>query len=242
MTDLSYLAENLAVVQDRMKKAAERAGRKLQEVKLIAVSKTVGRAEVAEMARLGLRNFGENRIADAEEKFTSTTFENIISGSIEDTAPTLHLIGHLQTNKVKRAVALFDIIHSVDNLHLAEVLDKQAEAVGKRLPILLQVNVAEEASKQGTSVAELPALLEQTLEFKNLEVRGLMTIAPNFPEPEQARPVFAQLRELFEKYRQIGPQWSELSMGMTNDFEIAIEEGATLIRVGRALFLPQQAD
>lgn len=242
MIDLSYLAENLAEVQARIKAAAQRAGRKPQEVKLIAVSKTVGRSEVAEMALLGVRDFGENRVADAEEKFTSTTFENIIPVNNKNISQTLHLIGHLQTNKAKRAVALFDLVHSVDNWHLAEVLDKQAELAGKQLPILLQVNVAEETSKQGASVTALPALIEQILELKNLEMRGLMTIAPNFPDPEQTRPIFAELRKLFEDYRRIGPQWSELSMGMTNDFEVAIQEGATLVRVGRALFLPHEAE
>lgn len=248
--DLNYLAENLAQVRHQVTEAAQRAGRSSSEITLVGVSKTVGRSEVAEMGRLGLADFGENRIADAEAKFVPSPFEfeykGKATGKGEDEAgdiqtnkqPTLHLIGHLQTNKAKRAVALFDLVHSVDSLHLAQTLAKQAEIAGKKLPILLQVNVSGEESKEGLTPAELPAVLEKVLQLVQLEPRGLMTIAPNFPDPAQTRPVFQDLRRLFENYRQVGPHWSELSMGMTNDFEVAIEEGATLIRVGRALFQP----
>jgi pyridoxal phosphate enzyme (YggS family) len=244
-SDLGYLATNLAEVQRRIKEAATRAGRNLQDIKLVGVSKTVGRAELIEMWRLGLHNFGENRIADAEAKFANLSFTTNNTNNPEITtktlSPALHLIGHLQTNKAKRAVALFDWIHSVDSLHLAQTLNRYAELERKRIPILLQVNVAGEESKEGMSPAELPDILEAVLKLEYVTPRGLMTIAPNFPQAEQTRPIFRDLGRLFESYKQIGPQWSELSMGMTNDFEVAIEEGATLIRVGRALFQPKSS-
>ncbi len=233
--DLGYLAANLAEVRQRIAAAASTAGRKPAEIKLVGVSKTVGREEVAEMGRLGLRDFGENRISDAEARFVPSPFEDL-EAEADKISPTLHLIGHLQSNKAKRAVALFDIVHSLDSLHLAQTLDHQAELHGKRLPVLLQVNVSGEESKEGMHPTELPAVVEAVLKLAHLELRGLMTIAPNFADPQQTRPVFQGLQQLFEQYQPLGPQWCELSMGMTNDFEVAIEEGATLIRVGRALF------
>jgi len=148
----------------------------------------------------------------------------------------LHLIGHLQTNKARRAVALFDIIHSVDSVRLAEALDRHCAELAKKMPVLLQVNVSGEESKEGLEPAQLPETLEKLLKLENLEVRGLMTIAPYAAEPEQTRPVFSGLRQLFEKHHPGTSSWRELSMGMTNDFMVAIEEGATMVRIGRAIF------
>lgn len=232
--DLGYLAANLVAVRQRIATAASQSGRKPADIKLVGVSKTVGREEVSEMGRLGLRDFGENRIPEAEARFVPSPFEN----KEDKISPTLHLIGHLQSNKARRAVALFDMVHSVDSLHLAQTLDRQAALHGKRLPILLQVNVSGEESKEGLPPLEVPAVVEAVLKLVHLELRGLMTIAPNLADAQQTRPVFQGLRQLFEQHQQLGPQWCELSMGMTNDFEVAIEEGATLIRVGRALFQP----
>ncbi|NWJ45772.1 MAG: YggS family pyridoxal phosphate-dependent enzyme [Chloroflexi bacterium] len=224
------LADKLARVRERINKAALRAGRKPEEITLVGVTKTVGREVIEEACRLGLTDFGENRIGDAEDKFTPLPY-------IPNTA-RLHLIGHLQTNKAKRAVAFFDMVHSVDSLRLAEMLDYQCGEQGKIMPALLEVNVSGESSKHGFSVAELESQIAALLELRHLQWRGLMTMAPFVFAPEETRHVFRELRTLFDKIRNnvTIPHWKDLSMGMTNDFEIAIEEGATLVRIGRAIF------
>ncbi len=224
------IADKLAQVRERIAQAARRAGRDPAEITLVGVSKTVGRVEIEEAWRAGLRDFGENRVADAEERFNPRPYP--------DNAATLHLIGHLQSNKAKRAVALFDIIHSVDDFKLAVALNRHCEELGKKLPVLVQVNVSGETTKEGLSPGELFPLLEQIAQLPHLELRGLMTMAPLVVAPAETRPVFHSLRELFEKapVRANLPSWRDLSMGMTNDFEVAIEEGATLVRVGRAIF------
>lgn len=222
------LSEHLTRVREGLGAAAKRAGRDVAEITLVGVSKTATRAAIEEAFQAGLCDFGENRIPDTEEKFKPLPYP---AGSAR-----LHLIGHLQSNKTKRAVSLFDIIHSVDSLRLAQALDRHSLEVGKKLPVLIQVNVSGEASKEGLAPAELPAILEEVLRLENLELRGLMTIAPFTENPEETRPVFAGLRTLFEKYHPGTPTWRDLSMGMTNDFEVAIEEGATLVRIGRAIF------
>jgi PLP dependent protein len=222
------LAQRLAQVQEQIADAARKAGRKPADITLVGVTKYTGRAELIEAYNAGLRDFGENRVADAEERFAPLPYP--------PGAARLHFIGHLQTNKAKRAVALADVVHSVDSLRLAETLGKAAGQLNKVLPVLLEVNISGEESKEGLSPADLPALLENVLKLPNLEPCGLMTLAPYYAEPEQTRPVFARLRELFERQHPGTPAWRELSMGMTNDFQVAIEEGATLVRVGRAIF------
>ncbi len=222
------LAQGLAEVNERIAKAASRAGRSSSEITLIGVCKTVGRPVVEAAFGLGLLNFGENRVPDAEEKFNPLPYP--------PGAARLHLIGHLQTNKAKRAVALADCIHSIDSVRLAEIISRQAQEIDKVMPVLLEVNVSGEASKQGLAPGELAATLDQIGQLPNLELRGLMTLAPYFDQPELTRPVFARLRQLFDQHHPGLASWRDLSMGMTNDFEIAIEEGATLVRVGRAIF------
>jgi pyridoxal phosphate enzyme (YggS family) len=222
------LADKLAEVNYRIAQAANRAGRDRSAITLIGVTKTAGREAVAAAFEAGLRDFGENRVPDAETKFNPLPYP--------EGAARLHLIGHLQTNKAKRAVALADLVHSVDSVRLAQVLSRHASELGKILPVLLEVNVAGEESKHGLSQAELPPTIEQVVGLPNLEWRGLMTVAPYFEDPAQTRPVFAALRELLERHHPGLPTWRDLSMGMTNDFEVAIEEGATLVRVGRAIF------
>jgi hypothetical protein len=225
---LITLAEKLAGVNSRISQAASKAGRDRGDITLIGVTKTAGREAVEAAFQNGLRDFGENRIPDAETKFSPPPYP--------DHAARLHLIGHLQTNKAKRAVALADLIHSVDSVKLAQVISRHAVDLGKTVPVLLEINVSGEASKHGLSPAELPECLAQVIGLPNLEWRGLMTVAPYYENPGQTRPVFAALRDLFDRYNPGLPSWRDLSMGMTNDFEIAIEEGATLIRVGRAIF------
>lgn len=222
------LAEKLAGVNSRISQAASKAGRDRGDITLIGVTKTAGREAVEAAFQNGLRDFGENRIPDAETKFSPPPYP--------DHAARLHLIGHLQTNKAKRAVALADLIHSVDSVKLAQVISRHAVDLGKTVPVLLEINVSGEASKHGLSPAEFPECLAQVIGLPNLEWRGLMTVAPYYENPGQTRPVFAALRDLFDRYNPGLPSWRDLSMGMTNDFEIAIEEGATLIRVGRAIF------
>ncbi len=222
------LEQRLAEVRERITQAARRVGRDPDEIKLVGVSKTVGRSTIEEAFRLGLTDFGENRVAAIEDKFDPLPYP---AG-----AARLHLIGHLQTNKAKRAVALADLIHSVDSLKLAQLISRYAEELGKVVPIMLEVNVSGEASKAGVAPADLSAILTQIVLLPKLELRGLMTMAPYYEQPERTRPVFATLRELFEKHNPGLIGWRDLSMGMTNDFEVAIEEGATLVRVGRAIF------
>jgi pyridoxal phosphate enzyme (YggS family) len=219
---LSTIAERLEAARERIAAACGRAGRSPDEVTLVAVTKGFPPEAVREAHAAGVRQFGENRVQEAQTKLP--TLENL------SPRPTWHMIGHLQTNKVKTAVGLFDIIQSVDSLHLAQAIERRAPR-STRVPVFLEVNVAGEASKQGVAPDELSRLVAATRALPGLDVRGLMTIAPLVDDPEQARPVFRRLRELAEP---LGLK--ELSMGMTDDFEVAVEEGATVVRVGRAIF------
>jgi len=233
------IASNLAAVQQRLAEAARRGGRSPQEITLVAVTKTVPLPSILIAYALGLRDFGENRVQEAAAK--------IAGARPQATDIRWHLVGHLQTNKAKAAVELFDFIQSVDSLHLAEALERRAQVAGRRLPVLLEVNVSGEASKSGFAAAGtgpaawrealLPAV-ERLLALPHLDVQGLMTIAPLASDAEQARPYFRALRQLRDELQQRFPQtsWRHLSMGMTDDFEVAIEEGATIVRLGRAIF------
>jgi len=233
------IASNLAAVQQRLAEAARRAGRSPEEITLVAVTKTVPLPSILIAYALGQRDFGENRVQEAAAK--------IAGARPQATDIRWHLVGHLQTNKAKAAVELFDFIQSVDSLHLAEALERRAQAAGRRLPVLLEVNVSGEASKSGFAAAGagaaaprevlLPAV-ERLLALPHLDVQGLMTIAPLASDAEQARPYFRALRQLRDELQQRFPQtnWRHLSMGMTDDFEVAIEEGATMVRLGRAIF------
>jgi pyridoxal phosphate enzyme (YggS family) len=204
---------NVAAIRKRMSTAAERAGRSPSEVTLVAVTKTVDAAAIQEAFGAGLRHFGESRIQEAKEKLPQL--------SALQPAPTWHMVGHLQTNKAKTATELFDVIHSVDSLKVAEAISQHAN---RDLSVLVQVNVAREASKYGFA-------LEHSARLPHLRIKGLMTIAPYADDPEEVRPVFRRLR-LMRDSLGLG----HLSMGMSHDFEVAIEEGATLVRIGRAIF------
>ncbi|MBU2547333.1 MAG: YggS family pyridoxal phosphate-dependent enzyme [Proteobacteria bacterium] len=217
------LARNLARIRERIDAACLRAGRDPGEVRLVAVSKTVP-AEIVEAGiEAGLTILGENYVQEAEAKIES----------IGRTRAAWHFIGRLQTNKARYAVRLFDLIHSVDSFKLARELDKRAAGQGSRQAVLVQVNVSGEATKGGTALDQAAELVDRIGGLPNLDLKGLMTMPPFFDQPDRARPYFASLRELKDR---IGPPLVELSMGMSGDFEAAVEEGATLVRVGTALF------
>lgn len=223
------LEDRLAAVHSRIEAAAGRAGRNASDVTLIGVSKTVDRTEVEAAYALGLRHFGENRVQDCVRKFETPLPDDAL----------LHEIGQLQTNKAKQAVQLFDIIHSVDRPSLVTALEKAASAAGKRVSVLIQVNVAGEAQKAGCEPDDVPDLIEAIQQTSFLDLQGLMTMAPFFDTAEDARPVFRELRELRDRVSaETGVALPWLSMGMTNDFEVAVEEGSTHVRVGRAIFEP----
>ena len=223
------IAANLARVRERIRAACERAGRDPSAVQLVAASKTVEVARLAEALAAGQSVFGENYVQEAKRKareLTGATWHL-----------HWHLLGHLQTNKAAPAVKLFDLIHSVDSLHLAEELDRRAREVGKVQAVLIEVNLAGEASKAGIVEEGLPELARGVAALPNLDLRGLMSVPPLELEPELARPYFARLRKLRDLLRQrLGLPLPELSMGMSGDFEVAIEEGATIVRVGTAIF------
>ncbi len=207
-------------VRERIARACEQAGRDPASVTLVAVSKGHPAAAIVAASEAGIRHFGENRIQEALPKI-----EEAAGGGVE---ATWHLVGHLQSNKAKAAASAFDVIHSIDSTRLLARLDTAAPAPRD---VLLQVNVAAEPQKQGVAPDEIEALVQAARAAGSLRLRGLMTIAPIAADPEEVRPVFRALRALAERHG-----LPELSMGMTDDFEVAIEEGATLVRVGRAIF------
>ena len=211
---------NVRDVNRRIERACERSRRSPDEVTLVAVTKGVETSAIRAAFDSGIRDFGENRVQEAEGKIAQ----------LSDLKPavTWHMVGHLQSNKAKAAVELFDIIHSVDSVRLAEILSRRAQ---KTLPVLLEVNVSGEATKGGFSAGETEAAVKEIKQLPNLKLMGLMTVAPVTTEPEAVRPVFRKLRELRDS---LGLK--HLSMGMTDDFEVAIEEGTTMLRIGRAIF------
>jgi PLP dependent protein len=226
---MDSIAHNLRLIEGRIAEAARRCGRHPEEIRLIAVAKTQAAERVHAAFESGAERIGENYIQEAREKY------HILA----DLPIEWHFIGHLQTNKAKYAVRLFDVIHSVDSLRLAAELDHQARKVTKTQKILIQVNIAAENSKSGVTPAEAPALAGAINRLKNLHLIGLMAMPPFFDEPERARPYFAELRRLRDRIKaegDAGIDLRELSMGMTGDFEAAIEEGATLVRIGTAIF------
>ena len=223
---MSELQENLTRIRSRIDQACERSGRQPDSVRLMAVSKNQPPERVAEAASAGLTLFGENRIQEAKVKIP------LCPGQLE-----WHFIGHLQSNKSRDAVSLFQVVQGMDSLALAEELQKQTLKQARSLPILLEVNVAGESSKFGWNPDRLLAELLQLNALNRLEVHGLMTIAPYAVDPEQVRPIFRRLRELRDRCTDLlGAPLPVLSMGMSGDLEVAIEEGATLVRVGTALF------
>jgi pyridoxal phosphate enzyme (YggS family) len=225
------IQQNLQELKSRIAGAAQRSGRRPEDVRLLAVTKTVSMDIIREAISSGQRLFGENYVQEAAKKLESL-------GGLYHEA-TWHFIGHLQRNKAKLAVQLFDCIETVDNLKLARALDRHAKAAGKRLSVYVQVNVARDLRKSGLSPEELPIFLTQAAELSGIDICGLMTMPPWEPEPESLRPWFRALRDLRDEMNVglgLSPGLKELSMGMSQDFETAIEEGATVVRIGTALF------
>jgi len=226
---MSEVNENIRRIRERVAAAAARAGRDPAGVRLMAVTKTVSDERIREAIGAGIEIIGENYVQEAKRKI------ELMGKSVE-----WHLIGHMQTNKAKYAVRLFDMIHSVNRLSLAEELNRRAAAAGTFCRVLIEVNLGGEESKSGAAPDEAPGLIRAIAAgMPNLSIQGLMTMAPWYDDPEKARPCFAGLRALRDRIVAENIQnvtMRELSMGMTDDFEVAVEEGATLVRIGRAIF------
>ena len=251
------IEHNVAQVMDRIVAAAQRSGRDPADVTLVAVSKTYPPEAIVEAHRAGLSTFGENRVQEARSKIPA------VAAILGEKAVSWHLVGHLQRNKAKLATRMFDLIHSVDSVRLAQELEKRQAAlkaegeepwpqVGafsrkeeQRIRVLIEINVSGEASKYGlpaSNRAQIDSLVETILTLPHLELQGLMTMAPIVTHSEEARPFFQRLRRLRDDLAHQFPaaNWQHLSMGMTDDFEVAVEEGATLVRIGRAVFGQQR--
>jgi hypothetical protein len=225
---MSTIAENLKKLEERIEKAALRSGRRKEDIILVAVTKNVEPERINDAIDAGIKIIGENRIQEAEEKF------KFITRDVEK-----HLVGHLQTNKVKKAIELFDLIQSVDSLYLAQEISKRGRERGKTTEVLIEANTSDEPSKYGVKSEEVSNLVEQISELGNVKIKGLMTVGLLTDEMDKVRPCFVKLRNLFESLKSLKKENVEmkyLSMGMSLDFEMAIEEGANMIRVGTAIF------
>jgi len=222
---MGNIAANIKGIIHKIKLAAERVGRKEESVKLVAVTKTVDVSRIKEAIRAGIKIIGENRVQEAREKFKD------IGKEVE-----WHLIGHLQTNKVKYIFDIFSLIHSVDSLSLAEEIQKRAENKGLETDILIEVNLSGEKTKFGILPEKAINFVKDISRFKNINIMGLMTIPPFSESPEDSRKYFKMLRMLRDDIQREGIEMKELSMGMSNDFEAAVEEGATMVRIGTAIF------
>jgi pyridoxal phosphate enzyme (YggS family) len=222
---MSAIKENLLGVMEKIEKAARKVGRDPNEIKLVAVSKTVEAARIKEAIEAGASILGENYVQEAQKK-------------IEEIGHPVswHFIGHLQSNKAKYAIRLFDMIHSLDSIPLAEELNRRAEQADRVIKVMVEVNLSKEATKFGTDEETVLNLAKRIHHLNHLYLEGLMTMPPYFDSPEMSRPYYIELRELKERMVKEGILMKELSMGMSNDFEIAIEEGATYVRVGTAIF------
>ena len=223
------IRDRLAQVREQIARAAERAGRSSEEITLIAVSKTFDSSTVQRAVDAGALDLGENRVQEAASKVETVKGEHL----------RWHLIGHLQSNKARIAVRAFDVIHTIDSRELAERLDRIAGEEGRRLTVFAQVDLGGEPTKTGADETELAGIVQALDAAKHLDFKGLMTMPPFFDQPEQTRPYFRRLREILDQLnhsREAARQLTQLSMGMSHDFEVAIEEGATMVRVGTAIF------
>ncbi len=229
---MSSISDSLSIVRGRIAAASARAGRDPREVKLVAVSKNIDVERIVLAVEAGVRDFGENRVQEAAEKIPRVHAD-----------VTWHFVGHLQRNKAKDAVELFSLMHSLDSIRLARELDRRCEMADSTIDLLLQVNISGEATKFGVPPEMARDVLLEIARYERLRVRGLMVIAPYSDNPEDARPWFSQARQLMRELGRLSisnVSMDELSMGMSGDYEVAIEEGATIIRVGTAIFGERQ--
>ena len=225
---METIKNNLKIINEKIKKAALKVNKNLQEIKLVAVTKTATIEQIKEAISAGVKIIGENKVQEAKEKY------QILSADIE-----WHLVGHLQTNKVKYAIEIFDLIHSVDSIKLAKEIDRRSQQFGMITNVLVEVNTSGEEAKYGIKPEEVEPFIKEISEFSRIKIRGLMTIAPIAEDKEEVRPYFRKLRELSKEIKSKNiknVKMDYLSMGMTEDFEVAIEEGANMIRVGRGIF------
>jgi pyridoxal phosphate enzyme (YggS family) len=235
-TNTTLIGARCASVRERIAAAAGRAGRAPDSITLVVVTKTFGVDAVDAAIAAGARDLGENYVQEAAEKIATLGGQATSSAS---TRPRWHFIGHLQRNKAARAVSLFDRIHTLDSTRLAQELDRAATRTGRTLRVLVEVNVGNQSTKRGLPPDEIRDFLRAIAPMQRLTVDGLMAIPPMAPDPEASRPYFRQLATLADALKADGFDLPHLSMGMTDDFEIAIEEGATIVRVGRAIFGPR---
>ncbi|MEK6570255.1 MAG: YggS family pyridoxal phosphate-dependent enzyme [Bacteroidota bacterium] len=229
------IADNAQQVRERVRKACERSGRDPQGVRLIAVSKTFDVARVREVLEVGISDIGENFVQELRDKRAELNNPDI----------RWHFVGHLQSNKVKYIADFISLIHSTDHRSVAEEIDKRGARIGRLIDVLVEVNTTGERTKFGVLPESTIEFVKSLAHLRNLRVRGLMTMGPFLPDPEDSRPAFRTLREFRDEVRNAGienVEMTELSMGMTNDFEVAIEEGATMVRIGTAIFGPRKTD
>jgi len=225
---LASIRENFLQVQNQIRVAAEHAGREAHSIQVIAVSKTKPVSVILEAIDVGITDIGENRVQEAKDKYDQV-----------DRPVKWHLVGHLQRNKVKQALLIFDLIHSVDSLRLLAEIDRRSAQLNRRTEVLIQVNTSGEPSKFGLEPDAVLGFMENALDYAHIQIKGLMTIGAFSPNPEEVRPSFVLLKTLQEKIREQqfpNIEMEYLSMGMTNDFEVAVEEGANLVRIGTAIF------
>ena len=242
------IAEAFKAVQERINNSAVKVGRNSDNIQLVAVTKTIELQRIIEAVNTGVLILGENRVQEARDKITELRIQinppipPLLKGGTGGLEVEWHLIGHLQKNKAKYSVQLFDLIHTIDSISLAKEVNNQAEKIEKKQRVLVQVKCSVEETKHGISEENLIELLEKINGMENIKLEGLMTMPPFFENPEKTRPYFSRLRQLADKASEQGFSVNELSMGMSNDFEIAIEEGATMVRIGSAIFGERNAD
>ncbi|MFH2070359.1 MAG: YggS family pyridoxal phosphate-dependent enzyme [Elusimicrobiota bacterium] len=226
------IKENLARVLEKMDSAADKVGKKSKDIKLVAITKNVGIKEILEVLGAGIRDIGENRIQEAAKKYGDLV-------RLPTAEFSLHMVGHLQTNKVKKAVGIFGLIQSLDSVHLATEIDVEAKKNNKIQDCLVEVKISEEETKYGCQPENLYDLLEKTSNLNGIRICGLMAMAPFFEDPALTRPYFRRARRLFDEFEKMSDKTGDfkyISMGMSNDFETAIEEGSNMVRIGTAIF------
>ncbi|PMP67004.1 MAG: YggS family pyridoxal phosphate-dependent enzyme [Thermodesulfobacterium geofontis] len=221
------LRENYIKILENVQKACEKSGRKIEEIKILGASKKQSPEKIKIIFELGVKMFGENYVQEAEKKILE----------LKNFPIEWHFIGRLQTNKVKKALGLFSMIQTLDRINLAQEIQKQAEKRDLRIPVLIEINIGKELTKGGVDPEKLEEFIEEIKKFDRIKIKGLMCLPPYEENPEKTRPYFAKMREIFEKIKPyMDSEFRELSMGTSNDYTIAIEEGATIIRIGEALF------